>query len=123
MIQNLIFGIFLKKKFIWTYNFCAYVPVDIVRVFYNFRFSSRKSQSQQNLAKVSHFTIRFHSKHLTYFLNPKSLDIDNKMLPKHNQKPFSLYKFSSKRVSVCVRKKKFALDHFFTPKSCILQAL
>ena len=36
-----------------TYNFFTYVPVDIVRVFFNFRFSSRKSQSQQNLAKRS----------------------------------------------------------------------
>ena len=36
-----------------TYNFFTYVPVDIVRVFFNFRFSSRKSQSQQNLAERS----------------------------------------------------------------------
>ena len=34
--------------------------------FLNFRFSSKKSQSQQKLAKkVTHFTIQFHSKNLT----------------------------------------------------------
>ena len=72
----------------------------------DFRFSSRKSQSQQKLAKkITQFWIRFNSKHLTYFMNLKSLDIENIMLPKHNQKPFSLYKFSTKHVSVWYQKK------------------
>ena len=38
--------------------------------FLDFRFSSRKSQSQQKLAKkITDFSIRFNSKHLTYFIN------------------------------------------------------
>ena len=38
------------------------------RVFFNFRFSSRKSQSQQKLTKkVTYFTIQFHSNNLTHF--------------------------------------------------------
>ena len=43
---------------------------------FNFRFSSRKSQSQQKLTKkITHFTIQFHSKHLTHFTNLNSLNI------------------------------------------------
>ena len=57
MIQNVI----ILKIFFWKYYFghatfyiWPEVPVDIIRVFFNFRFSSRKysrkSQSQQKLA-------------------------------------------------------------------------
>ena len=56
MNQNLIIWIFFKKNIIsgiQRFYICADVSVDIVRVFFNFRFSSRKSQSQQNLAKRS----------------------------------------------------------------------
>ena len=71
-----------------------------------FRLSSRKSQSQQKLAKkITHFTIQFRSKNLTHFTNLNSLDIENNMLPQHSQKPFWLYKFSSKHVSVWCQKK------------------
>ena len=55
-----------------------------------FKFSSRKSQNQQKLAKkITHFTIKFRSKNLTHFRNLNSFDIENNMLPKHSQKPFS----------------------------------
>ena len=48
---------------------------------FKFRFSSRKSQSQQNLAiKITHFTIQFQSKNLSFFTNLDSLDIKNNML-------------------------------------------
>ena len=59
--------------------------------FFNFKFSSRKSQNQQKLAKkITHFTIQFHSKNLIYFMNLNlSLnEIENNMLPQHSQKPF-----------------------------------
>ena len=43
--------------------------------FFNFRFSSRKSKSQQKLAKkIIHFTIQFLSKNLTHFMKLNSLD-------------------------------------------------
>ena len=85
--------------------------------FLDFRFSSRKSQSQQKLAKeITHFFIRFNSKHLTYFVNLNSHDIENNMLPKHNKKPFSLYKFSSKHVCVWCQKKKISLRNFFSQR-------
>ena len=86
--ENIISGI-------QSFYICPDVPVDIIRVFFIFRFSSRKSQRQQKLAKkITHFTIQFRSKNLAYFTKINSLDIENNMLQKCNQKPFWLYKFS-----------------------------
>ena len=83
-----------------------HVPVDIIRVFLNFRFSSRKYQSPQKLAKMfTYFTIQFHSKNLTHFTNLNSLDIESNILPQHSQKTFWLYKYSSKHISVWCQKK------------------
>ena len=46
------------------------VPVGIIRDIFNFRFSKRKSQSQQKLAKkFTHFTIQFLSKNLTHLIS------------------------------------------------------
>ena len=74
--------------------------------FFDFRFSSRKSQRYQRLVKkITHFTIQFHSKNLTQFTNLNSVDIENNMLMKHSQKSFSLDRFSSKHVSVWCQKK------------------
>ena len=92
MIQSLIFGIIFLKILLRAQLFYIRprVPVDIIRVFFfDFRFFSRKSQSQQKLAKkITHFTIQFCLKKLTHFINLNSLDIENNMLPQHIQKPF-----------------------------------
>ena len=54
-----------------------------------FKFCTRKSQSQQKLAKkITHFTIQFRSKYLTHFTNLSSLHIENDMLLQHSQKAF-----------------------------------
>ena len=54
------------------------VPVDIIKVFFNFS----KSQSQQKLVKkITDFTIQFRSKNLTHFTSLNPLDIENNMLP------------------------------------------
>ena len=68
---------------------------------FNFRFSSRKTQNQQKLGeKIAHFTIQFRSKNITHFTNLDSLDsLENNMLSQYSQKPFWLYKFSSRHVS------------------------
>ena len=80
--------------------------------FLNIRFSSRKSQSQQKLAKkITHFTIQFRSKNLTHFTNLNSVDVENNMLPQHSQKPFWLKNFPAN------------MFLFLTPKNCILEAL
>ena len=65
MIQNLIFGIIWFKIFFLAYNFFyihPHVPVDIIKVFFDFRFSRRKSQSQQKLLIIiTYFAIQVHS--------------------------------------------------------------
>ena len=102
MIQNLIFGIlFLKYYFQYTSGHDQ-------NFFFNFIFSSRKSQSQQKLVKkITHFTIQFRLKILVHFmnLNLDLNDIENNTLPQRSQKLFSLYKFSRKYVSALSQKK------------------
>ena len=59
------------------------------RVPFTFRFSSKKSQSQQKLAKkIAHFTIQFRSRNITHFTKLDSLDVENNMLSQYSQKPF-----------------------------------
>ena len=73
---------------------------------FDFRFSRKKSQSQQNLLiKITYVAIQVCSKHLTHFMNLNTLDTENNMLPKHRQKFFSLYKIFRKHVSVWCQKK------------------
>ena len=74
-----IIGIFFLKILFRAYNFLysSTRPVDKTRVFFNFRFSCRKSASRKELAKkITHFTIQFCLKNLTRFTNLNSLDID-----------------------------------------------
>ena len=87
--------------------------------FFDFRFSGRKSESQQKLSiKITYFAMQFRSKNLIHFMNLNSLEIENNMLP------FWLYyNFFSKHISIWCQKKTFALHHFVTPKNCILEAL
>ena len=130
MNQNLIIWIIFKKNIIsgiQRFYICSDVSVDIVRVFFNFRFSSRKSQSQQKVAKKITFYNTVSFKNLTHFTNLRSLDIENNMLPLQSQKPFWLYKFSSKHVSVLCQKiilievfeNSTAFQHFDTFIYCI----
>ena len=75
----------------------------MIQTSFNFRFSSRKSQSQQKLVKnIANFTIQIHSKNLTYFTNLNSLKIVKSKIPQHSH---SLYKFSSTHVSDWYQKK------------------
>ena len=86
------------------------VLVDIIKVFSYSRFSSKKSQSQQKLEK-----------NLTHFTNFNSLDIENNMLSKHSQKPFSLYKLSNKHVSVWCQKKHLHCAISWRPRTAFLK--
>ena len=54
MTQNVIFGILFLKILFWAYNFFIFAQTfqrTSSEFLFNFRFSSRKSQSQQKLAK------------------------------------------------------------------------
>ena len=72
---------------------------------FNFRFSPRKSQSQQKLAKkVTHFTIQFHSKNLIYFTNYTLLNIVKIMLRQCSKNLTHFTNFPANMFLVGVRK-------------------
>ena len=90
--------------------------------FFDFRFSRRKSQSQQKLLiKITYFAIQVCSKHLTHFANLSSLDIENNMHRKHCQKSFSLYKFFRKNISVWRQKKHLHCTSSWHPRTAFLK--
>ena len=96
--------------------------MDIIRAFFNFRFSSTKSQSRQKLAKkITYYATQFCSKNLTRFTDLNSLDIENNMLLQHNHKPFSLYKFFSRHISVWCQKKHLHCTIYRRPKTVFLK--
>ena len=74
---------------------------------FHFRFSSRmSSQSQQKLAKnITHFTIPFCSKNLTYFTNLNCFNIVKKIFPQHSKKLAHFTKFPANMFLVVVKKK------------------
>ena len=71
--------------------------------------------------KIIHFRIQFCSKNLTHFMNLNSLDTKNNMLPQHRQKPFWLYKFSSKHVCIFCQKKHCTIS--WRPRTIFLGTL
>ena len=114
MIQNVIFeNLFLRMLF-WAYNFFIFVqtfPQTSLGFLFNFRFSSRKPQSQQKLAKkITNFTIQFRLKNLTHFTNLSSLDIENNMLPQYSQKAFLTLKIFQDKCFCLVSEKTFTLQ-------------
>ena len=92
--ENIISGIQL-------FYIRPHVPVVIIRVSFLFQiFQQRVSKPRKTSQKDHSFYNTVSLKNLTPFTSLDSLYIEYKMLPKHCQKPFSLYKFSSKHVSV-----------------------
>ena len=72
---------------------------------FNFRFSSRISQSQQKLSKsITHFTVYFCSKTPTYFMRLNILNIVKNILLQHSQKPTHFTNFSRNLFLVGARK-------------------
>ena len=70
--------------------------------------------------KITNFTT-VSLKKLTHFTNLNSLDVESDMLPQHSQKPFSLYKFSSKHVSVWCQKKYLHCTISWRPGTAFLK--
>ena len=124
------FKIACLEFFFWKYYFgnttflySSTRSSDITRVFFNFRFSSRKFQSQQKLPKkIIHFTMQFRSINLSHFMNFNSLEIENNMLPQRS-KTFLTLQIFQQILSCLVSEKTFALHHFLMPKNYILEAL
>ena len=82
-----------SKPHIWSLSF-------------NFRYSSRKSQSQHKPAnRITHFILQFSLKNITHFTNLNSLNF-----------PANIFNW-------LVSEKAFALHLFWTTKNCILEAL
>ena len=100
-----------------------HASMDTLSEFFFFMwFSSKKSQSQQKLAKkISHFTIQFRSKNLTHFKNLNSLDIENNILSQRSRKPFLLDKFSSQHFSVWFQKKHLHCIISWRPRTAFLK--
>ena len=74
----------------------------------HFRYSSKKSQSQnKNWGKRWLISQYSSLKNVTHFMSFNLLDTENKMLPQHSQHPFWLYKYSANmflfgvRISIC----------------------
>ena len=127
MIQNLIFGILFFRKYYFEHKIFLYSSGRSSghhqSFFFNFRFSSRKPQSQKKLAKkITHFTIQFQKISLilrmSTHLSLKIICSRNtaKNLSNFTNFPASMFLWST-------RKKTFVLQHFSTPKNCILEAL
>ena len=103
-----------------------HVAVDIIRIFLkNFRFYSRKSQTQQELAKkITRFTIQFPSKNTTHFINVNSTHLTLKICQRNTQpKTFPTLQIFQQIFLCLVSEKNFALHYFLTPKNCILEEL
>ena len=81
---------------IQSFYICPNVPVDIIRVFFNFRFFSRKSQSQQkkNLQKRSHVLQYSFAQKAHSFYEHQLTWHWKQYAPATQPKPFWFYKFS-----------------------------
>ena len=92
----------LRPKYQWfKITYLEFFFGEILFQVYNFSYSSTRSSGHYQ----SFFQSQSRSKNLTHFTSLNSLDIENNMLMQHSQKPFSLYKFFSKHISVLCQKK------------------
>ena len=91
---------------IQRFYICPDFPVDIIRVFLISYFLAESLKANKNQQKrPDNLQYSFSQKNLIHFSNLNSPDTENNMLPQHSQKPFWLYKFSSKHISVLCQKK------------------
>ena len=110
LIRNLIFRIIFLKMVISRIKHlyvCLDVRVNIIRVFFNFRFPSRKSQGQKKNS-FNKLQLTWHWKHYA---------------PATQAKAFLTFQIFQ-RTSFChVSEKIFVLRHFLTHICCIIEAL
>ena len=123
MIQYLIFVIHFLKILFRANNFFyihPLVPVDIIRISF-ILFQQKVSEPTKTSEKDHLFYNTVCSKNFTHFTNLNSLHIENNMLPKNCQKPFSLYNFFSKHVSVSCQKKHLHCTICCWPRAAFLK--
>ena len=102
-----------------------YVPVDIISgVSFNFKFSSRKSQSQQKLGK-KWIILQYSFAQKTSLILRISTHLTLKRICSRKTQPktFLTLQISQQNLFCLVSEKRFALHHFLTPQNCILEAL
>ena len=104
MIQNLTLGNSFSENIISNiqlFKICPQVPVDIIRIFFNFQILQISQTQQKLVKKITHFTtVSLEKPHSCYKPQLNSADTENNMLVKHSQNPFPLYKFSSEHFPV-----------------------
>ena len=125
MNQSLIFGILFWKYYFGDKTF-LFLPIRSswhrIFLFFNFRFSNWSLKVNKNERKrYSYYNTVSLKKLHTHFMNLNSLDIEKNMLLQHSQKPFWLYKFSSKHVSVWCQKKHLHCTISWRPRTAFLK--
>ena len=116
--ENIILGI-------QPFYIRPHIPVDIIRVFFNFRFSCRKSQSQQKLAKnISPLILQYSFAQKTSPILRTLTHLTLKTICSRNTVNSVLtLKIFQQTCFRLVSEKIFALHHLLTPKNHILEAL
>ena len=107
---------FSKFYFGHTAFLSGYHPLFLISDFLPESLKANKKVAK----KITNFTT-VSLKKLTHFTNLNSLDVESDMLPQHSQKPFSLYKFSSKHVSVWCQKKYLHCTISWRPGTAFLK--
>ena len=96
-------GVQLKSTHSSGHHQCLFMPEFVAE-----NLKAHKNQRKRSLILQHSFA----QKNLTNFTNVNSFEIENKMLPKHRQKTFSVYKFFF-RICFCLfSEKTFAQYHF-----------
>ena len=119
MIQNLIFGIPFFKILFRPYNVFKWTS----STFFNFRFSTRKSQSQQESSKKDHKFYNSFAQKTDSFYEPQLTRCWKWHAPATQPKNFLTLQIFQQTCFCLVSEKIFALHHFLAPRNCILEAL
>ena len=126
MIQNFVFGILFLKILFRAYNIFIFVQTfqwTWPGFYFSFRFSNRKSQSQQKLAKGSHILQYNFTQKISLILRISTQSTWKIMSPQHSHKTFWLFsdKFSNKHVSVWYQKKYLHYTISWRPRTAFLK--
>ena len=111
-----MFVILFLKILFWALNFGPHVSLDIVRLFFYSRFSSRKSQSQKKKQKIL-LNTDFAQKTSLILLNLTSFTLKVTCSPNTAKSFLAVYKFFSKHVSVCCQKKHLHCTISWRPRT------